>query len=323
MRRVVCKAFGPIDDLVIDDVPALEAGPGMVVVDVQAAGVNFVDGLLVEGRYQIKPPLPFTPGGEFAGVVRAVGDGVTDVAAGDRVLAVSMLGGFAEQVAVPAAAVIKLPDAVSAPVAATLVQSYATAVFSLKHRTTVVPGEWVVVLGAGGGIGLASVDVAHGLGARVIGAASSEEKRAAATALGAEATIDYDAEDLKARVREITAGGADIVVDPVGGKYAEPALRALRSGGRFLVVGFAAGDIPRIPINLVLLNNRSIIGVDWGGWSMTHGDENRALVNDILDLAATGRIHPVEPAAWPLDRAGEAIAVLTQRKVSGKLVVVP
>jgi NADPH:quinone reductase len=323
MRRVVCKAFGAIDDLVIEDVPPPEATPGSVVVDVEAAGVNFVDALLVGGRYQVKPPLPFTPGGEFSGVISAVGAGVDGVAVGDRVLAVSMLGGFAEQVALPAAAVIPMPDSVPFDIAATLVQSYATAVFSLKHRTTVAPEEWVLVLGAGGGIGLASVDVAHGIGGRVIAAASSEQKRAAAVAVGAEEVVDYDREDLKSRVREITGGGADVVVDPVGGAYAERALRALRSGGRFLVVGFAAGDIPRIPLNLVLLANRSVIGVDWGGWSITHPDENRALVREILELAASGAIHPVTPAAWPLERAGEAISALAGREVSGKLVVVP
>jgi NADPH:quinone reductase len=323
VRSVVCRAFGPVEDLVIEDAPDPEAGPGQVVIDVRAAGVNFVDGLLVEGRYQIKPPLPFTPGGELAGVISAVGDGVDGLAVGDRVMAGTMLGAFADRVVVPALVAIPLPDNVGFEVAATLVQSYATAVFSLTRRTTVEAGEWVLVLGAGGGIGLASVDVAVGLGGRVIAAASSAEKRAAAEALGAEFVIDYDAEDVKTRVREITGGGADIVMDPVGGRYAEPALRSLRAAGRYLVVGFAAGDIPRLPLNLVLLNNRSLIGVDWGGWAGGHALENRALVLEILDMAATGRIHPVAPETWPLDRAADAIAALSNRQVTGKLAIVP
>jgi NADPH:quinone reductase len=323
VRRVVCLAYGPPEELVIEEVPDPQPQAGEVVIDVRAAGVNFVDGLLVQGKYQIKPPVPFTPGGELAGVVRGVGEGVEGIAAGDRVLAVCMLGAFADRVALPALAVIPMPDAVGFDVAATLVQSYATAVFSLTRRIAVEQGDWVVVLGAGGGIGLASVDVAVGLGARVIAAASSDAKRAAALALGAEAAIDYDREDLKLRVREITGGGADVVVDPVGGAYAEPALRALRAGGRFLVVGFAAGDIPRLPANLVLLNNRSLIGVDWGGWTTGHPLENRALVSEILDMAATGRIHPVTPDVWPLDRAPEAISALSRRAVTGKLVIAP
>src|SRR3954453_314916 len=268
MRAVVCHEFAPIDQLVVEERPDPEPGPGKVVVAVRAAGVNYVDGLFVQGKDQIKPPRPFTPGGEVAGDVVAVGDGVTTVALGDRVLAMPWLGGFASHVELPAGGVVPIPGDLTYGQAAALVQSYGTMLFSFTRRTQVREGEWVLVLGAGGGIGLAAVDVARHLGARVIAAASSAEKLAAATAAGAEATIDYETEDLKTRARELSGGGVDLVVDPVGGRFAEPALRSLGWMGRSLVIGFAGGDIPRLPINQVLLNNRSLVGVDWGAWTM-------------------------------------------------------
>src|SRR5688572_4037679 len=216
MRSIVCKAFGPPDGLVVDDGPDPEAAAGQVVVGVRAAGVSFVDGLIISGGYQVKPPLPFTPGLTVAGDVLSVGDGVADVRVGDRVTSTSMaLGGYASHRVLPSDALVPLPGGVGYDVAATAIESYATMMFALTRRTAVAAGEWMLVLGAGGGIGLAAVDIGRALGARVIAAASTEPKRAAAREAGAEAVVDYEAEDLKARVRELTGGGADLVVDPV------------------------------------------------------------------------------------------------------------
>jgi NADPH:quinone reductase len=322
VRRVTCLETGPLDDLVVEDVEALEPGPGQVVVDVHAAGVNFVDALFVRGGYQIKPPTPFTPGGEVAGVITAIGDGVEGYRAGDRVIASCGLGGYAEQVAVGVGGLHHLPDGVTFAVGAGLVQSYATAMFSLTRRTQLEAGEWMVVLGAGGGVGRACVDVGRMLGAHVIGVASSEDKRRAATDAGAEATIDPAAEDVKTRTREISGGGADVVLDPVGGDIAESALRSLRTFGRYLVVGFVAG-IPRLPLNQILLNNRNVIGVDWGAWAMRNADENAALVDEICAAVAAGKLRPAEPMSVPLARAADVLRDLEERRITGKVVLVP
>jgi len=323
MRRVVCEAVGPVEGLVVVDSEAPVAGAGQVVVDVRAAGVNFVDGLFVQGLYQIKPPTPFTPGSEVAGVVSAVGDGVDGVAAGDRVMVQCGLGGYAEQLVVSAGSVVAIPDGLSFGQAATLVQSYATMLYAFTRRTSVAEGESVLVLGAGGGIGLAAIDVGRALGLRAIAAASSADKLAMATAAGAEAGIDTSTEDVKARARELGGGGVDLVVDPVGGALAEAALRALRVSGRYLVIGFASGEIPRLPANQVLLNNRTVVGVDWGAWTMRQPDEHRALLDELLGLVAAGRLNPVEPQAYPLEEAALALTDLAARKVSGKVVLVP
>ncbi len=323
MRAVVCSEFAPIDQLQIEERPDPEPGPGKVVVAVRAAGVNYVDGLFVQGKYQIKPPLPFTPGGEVAGDVVAVGEGVDTVAVGDRVLAMPWLGGFASHVELAAGGVVPVPGSLSYGQAAALVQSYGTMLFALTKRTQVQQGEWVLVLGAGGGIGLAAVDVARHLGARVIAAASTPEKLGAATAAGAEATIAYEDEDLKARAREISGGGVDLVVDPVGDRFADPALRALGWMGRYIVIGFAGGEIPKLPVNQVLLNNRTIVGVDWGAWTMRDAVGNQVLLAELMQLAGAGALHPVEPTEYALDDVVRALTDLQDRKVAGKLVLVP
>ena len=323
MRAVVCQEFAPIDRLVIENRTDPTPGPGKVVVAVRAAGVNFVDSLFVQGKYQIKPPLPFTPGGEVAGDVVAVADGVTNVRVGDRVLAMPWLGGYASHVEVAAGSAVPIPGDLSYGQAAALVQSYGTMLFSFTRRTHLAAGEWVLVLGAGGGIGLAAIDVARHLGAHVIAAASSEEKLEAARAAGAEATIAYETEDLKTRARELSGGGVDIVVDPVGDRFADPALRALRWMGRYLVIGFAGGEIPRLPANQVLLNNRSVIGIDWGAWTMRDPEGNQALLNELMTLAGTGALRPVEPIEYPLDDVVRALTDLQDRKVAGKVVLVP
>jgi NADPH2:quinone reductase len=324
VRRVTCHQFGPPQGLVVEEAPDPHAGPGDVVVAVRAAGVSFVDGLIVAGGYQVKPPLPFTPGLTVAGDVVEIGDGVAGVAVGDRVAATSMaLGGYASHRVLPAAALNPLPEAVAYDVAATAVESYGTMVFALTRRTTVTPGEWMLVLGAGGGIGLAAVDVGRSLGVRVIAAAAGEPKRAAALGAGAEVAIDYEAEDLKARVREITGGGADLVVDPVGDRYAEPALRTLRPFGRYLVVGFAGGSIPKLAANLVLLENRTVVGIDWGAWGRRDPGGNLALVDEVFAGIAAGRYRPSAPTVFPLEEAADALTLLAERRVTGKLVLKP
>ena len=325
MRKVVAPSFGPLDQLTVVEEPDLVPAPGQVVIDVAAAGVNFVDALIVEGRYQVKPPMPYTPGSEVAGVVSAVGDGVDGLAVGTRVLALPSSGGYASQVVVPAPAAIPIPDNLTAGQAAGLVQSYATMLYALTRRTTVTAGEWFAVLGAGGGIGLAATDVATALDAQVVACASSDDKLALATEAGAAATVNYEADgvDLKSAIREATGGGADAVVDPIGGPKAESALRSLRWGGRYLVVGFASGEIPRLPLNQILLNSRSVIGIEWGGWVMRDPAPNRVLIGELMELVAAGRLHPVEPVARPLADATRVLADLQARRISGKAVLTP
>jgi NADPH2:quinone reductase len=323
MRAVVCNQLGPLETLVLEDRAAPEAGEGQVVVDVKAAGVNFVDGLLCQGRYQIKPPTPFVPGGEVAGEVSAIGPGVGGVSVGDRVIAFTGFGGFADRAVVPALSLVPMPDNISFSQAAALIQSYCTVLFALTRRTNLASGEWVLVLGAGGGVGLAATDVATALGGRVIAAASSPEKLEAASLMGAEATIDYEHEDMKVRAREISGGGVDVVIDSVGGRHSEAGLRATRHLGRFCVIGFASGPIASIPLNQVLLNNRTVVGVDWGGWTFKDPMGNRALIGELMELVGSGRLHPTVPTAYPLEDAAAVMSGLIDRSIAGKAVLVP
>jgi len=324
MRIVECVQLGEPSGLVVVERPDPTPGPGQVLVEVEAAGVNFVDALFVRGSYQIKPPVPFTPGSEVAGVVTATGDGVTEPRVGQRVLATPGLGGYASHVVVPAAQAVVLPDALDSRRAAAFTQSYCTALFALRERARMDVGETVLVLGAGGGVGLATIDVAVALGGRAIGVASTQDKRDEASAMGAFAVIDPTIEDVKTRTRELTDGaGADLVMDTVGGDLAEPALRALALFGRYLVIGFASGTIPRLPVNQVLLRNRAIVGVDWGAWGMANGMANLNLLGDLLTMVERGRLHPVVPTAYPLDAVGQALDDLEQRRVTGKVVLVP
>jgi NADPH2:quinone reductase len=242
---------------------------------------------------------------------------------GDRVIAFTGFGGFAEQAVVPALSLIAMPATVDFAQAATLIQSYATILFTLTRRTHLSPGEWVLVLGAGGGIGLAATDVATALGGRVIAAASGAEKLEAAMAMGAEATIAYEEEDLKAKAREISGGGVDVVIDPVGGRHSEAALRATGHFGRFCVIGFASGPIASVPLNQVLLNNRTVIGVDWGGWTFMDPLGNRTLLDELLEMVGSGKLHPVGPAAYPLEQAAAVMSGLIDRSIAGKTVLVP
>jgi len=323
VQRITCTVWGPPEELVLEDRDDLVPGEGQVLVEVAAAGVNFVDALFVAGTYQIKVPPPFTPGSELAGTVTAVGSGADGIAVGDRVLSSLGLGAYASHVVVPAASLTAVPEALSLPAAAALAQSYCTAWFALTRRTTIEPGQTVLVLGAGGGVGLASIDVATALGAEVIAAASSADKLEAATAMGAASVIAYESEDLKTRARELSGGGVDVVIDPVGGPHTEPALRALGPLGRLLVIGFAAGDIARIPANQVLLNNRSVVGVDWGAWAMRQPDQQATLLAEVLAAVADGSLHPPEPHQRPLAEAGAVLRDLLERRLLGKTVLVP
>ena len=323
MRSVVCRSFGPLEDLVIEESPSGALDRGHVRVRITAAGVNFVDALIVQGLYQIKPPLPFVAGGESVGVVCELGAGVTSPRLGDRVFVASGLGGFATEMVVPADRAAVVPSTLSDGQAATFMQSYLTAYFALVERARVQPGQWLLVLGAGGGVGLAAVDVGRALGLQVIAAASSAEKREMARSRGAVAVIDSSTEDVKARAREISGDGVDAVYDPVGGRLGEECLRSLRDDGQFLVIGFASGDIPKLPANHVLLRNRRVTGVDWGGWVARNPAENREMIDHVLAMIAAGQLHPVEPVSYPFEQAAQALSDQQNRKVVGKAILVP
>lgn len=323
MRAVVCRELGEPESVVLEERPSAPLDPARVRVTVTACGVNYVDGLFVQGRYQIVAPLPFTPGSELAGQVSEVGAEVQGWEVGQRVMASVGLGGFVDEVDLPPVQLTAVPDGISDIQAATLGQSYATAWFTLTRRTTVSAGEWILVLGAAGGVGLAALDVARSRGLNVIAAASSPERLELCITRGAHAVIDYSVEDLKARTRELAGGGADIAIDPVGGELTEAALRSLREFGRLMVIGFASGDIARLPANQVLLRNRSVLGVDWGMWALANPAPNHALMVELLAAVANGSLQPVQPGIYPLSEAGRAMRDLLDRKVTGKICLVP
>ena len=323
MRAIVCNSFAPLDQLAVEERPSPELAAGQVRVRVTAAGVNFVDALIVQGLYQIKPPLPFVAGGETVGVVTELGDGVNSPALGDRVLVSSGFGGFATEIVATASRVLIVPSSLSDGQAATFMQSYMTAFFALVQRAHMQAGQWLLVLGAGGGVGLAAVDVGRAIGLNVIAAASSAEKREMAQSRGAFAVIDSSTEDVKARAKQISGDGVDAVYDPVGGRLGEECLRALREDGQFIVIGFASGDIPKLPANQVLLRNRRVTGVDWGAWVGRNPAANQQLVEQLVALIEFGAVNPVEPVSYALDQAAQALADQQQRRVVGKAVLVP
>lgn len=323
MYAIVCRELGEPESVVLEERPPTPLAPDRVRVKVTACGVNYVDGLFVQGRYQMVPDTPFTPGSELAGEVAEVGAEVTGWEPGRRVMASVGLGGFVDEAALRPEQLVAVPENITDTQAATLGQSYATAWFTLTRRTSVQPGDWVVVLGAAGGVGLAMIDLARALGANVVAVASTREKLELCIRRGAHQVIDYSSEDLKSRVRELTGGGADIVVDPVGGPHTEAALRALDEFGRLMVIGFAAGEIPSLPANQVLLRNRSVVGVDWGLWALSHPEENTRLMSEVMDAVAAGQLSPVEPSSYPLAAAGMAMRDLLERRVTGKVCLVP
>lgn len=322
MKAVLCKQFGPPESLVFEEVAAPVAGKGQVVVAVKAASVNFPDVLVIQNKYQVKPPLPFSPGSEMAGIVKSLGEGVTEARPGDRVIAFSAYGAFAEEVVVDAARLIPIPEGMDYVTAASFLLTYGTSHHALCNRADAKPGETLLVLGAAGGVGIAAIEIGKILGLRVIACASSEDKLAVCREHGADETINYATEDLRERIKALAGGkGVDIIYDPVGGAYAEAALRSSNWRARFLVIGFAGGDIPKIPLNLPLLMERSIVGVYWGEWTRRTPGEFAAAVRELGGWFRDGKLKPHVSATYPLEKAAEAIRLLADRKVKGKVVV--
>jgi NADPH2:quinone reductase len=320
MKAALCKALDGPEAVAIEEIADPTAGPGEVVVRVRAAALNFFDTLITRGKYQTKPALPFSPSGEIAGVVDSLGSGVTGVAVGDRVAAAVGYGGAREKVVVAAQSLIPIPDGVSDEVASAVSVTFGTAIHGLKDRGHVKPGETVAILGATGGAGQAAVEIAKLMGARVIAAGSSDEKLEICKSLGADEVVNYDTADLKQALKDLTEGrGVDVVYDCVGGQYAEPAVRALAWEGRFLVVGFAAGDIPKLPLNLLLLKGADAVGVFWGEAVKRNPERHRANMIEVLQWVADGKLDPRIQATYPLAEIREAIGVLDRREATGKI----
>jgi NADPH:quinone reductase len=324
MKAILCTHFAGPDELELADLPQPKAGPGQAVVQVKAAALNFFDLLMIAGKYQHKPPFPFSPASEFAGIVESIGTGVADVVAGDRVMGSIGWGAARESVVVPATQLVKLPANLDFERAAGLTVTYATTLYALRVRASLKSGESLAVLGASGGTGLAAIEIGKVMGARVIACASSEEKLAFARSHGADETVNYSSEDLRAALKRVGGErGIDVVYDPVGGPYAEPAVRSLGWEGRYLVIGFAAGEIPKLPLNLVLLKSCDIRGVLWGGWTLRDPQGQRTLMTDIVRWAADGKLTAHVHAVYPLSDIAAALKVIADRKVMGKIVLRP
>jgi NADPH2:quinone reductase len=322
VKAVVCEAFGPPEALQIKDMPEPVVSAGTVKVQVAAAGVNFPDTLIIQGKYQFKPPFPFSPGGEVAGTVLEVGEGVSAIKPGDRVIGMTLAGGFAEQALVPANNCFIIPEQMPFDVAAGFTMTYGTSHHALKQRALLQPGETLLVLGAAGGVGLAAVELGHLMGATVIAAASTEEKLKLAQSYGAEYLINYADVDLKDALKTLTKGkGVDVIYDPVGGEYAEPAFRSIGWKGRYLVVGFAAGPIPSLPLNLPLLKGAAIVGVFWGQFTMVEPELHRANMAELFGWYAAGKLKPHVSVTFPLEEAHEALRWVMARQAQGKVVL--
>ncbi len=324
MKALLCTHYGPPDELVVADIADPVPAPGEVVVRIKAAALNFFDTLIIQGKYQTKPAFPFSPSAEFAGVVESVAPDVTDFKAGDRVLGFTGYGAARQLIAVPAKALTAIPDGLDFDRAAGLCVTYGTTLYALKNRAHLKAGETLAVLGASGGGGVAAVEIGKIMGARVIACASSPEKVAFCKEHGADDGIDYAAQDLKDALRKATGGkGADVIYDPVGGAYTEAALRSIAWEGRFLVVGFAAGEIPKVPFNLFLLKSADVLGVFWGAWTERDPDGHRANVAQLLRWAADGKLSSHVHAVYPLSEAADALKALAERKVMGKVILRP
>jgi NADPH2:quinone reductase len=322
MKAVLCKQFGLPDSLVVEELPSPRAGPGEAVVSVKAASVNFPDVLIIQNKYQFKPPLPFSPGSELSGVVKEVGAGVQGFSPGDKVMAFTTYGAFAEEVKTDAARLIALPEKMDFVTAAAFVLTYGTTDHALRDRAALAAGETLLVLGAAGGVGLAAVEIGKALGARVIACASSEDKLAVCRSHGADATINYAAEDLRERVKALTdARGVDVIYDPVGGTYTEPAFRSIAWRGRLLVVGFAAGEIPKLPLNLALLKGAAVVGVFWGDFARREPRRFAESMRQLAQWYREGKLRPHISQTLPLEKAAEALKLMTARQVKGKLVL--
>lgn len=332
MKAALCTHYGPPEELVVQDVPSPKAGKGQAVITVKACGVNFPDVLMIQDKYQFRPALPFSPGGEVAGIVKEVGEGVTNVRPGDKVIVSTGSGGFAEETVADASRCVPMPGNLDFAVASSFFVTYGTSYHALKDRAHLKPGEKLVVLGAAGGVGISAVELGHAMGATVIAAASTQEKVDLAKQHGATDGFVYPSgplskdqqKALSEDIKRLTGGaGADVLYDPVGGDYAEPALRAMNWQGRYLVIGFAAGEIPRVPLNLTLLKGCDIVGVFWGASMARDPKTGLANLKEITNWIAEGKLKPHVSARIPLARAGEAIRLLMDRKAQGKVVVVP
>ncbi len=322
MRALICKELGPTDKLVIKEQPDPVAGPGEVLVRVFAAGINFPDILVIKGLYQVRIEPPFIPGNEAAGIVSAVGEGISQFKPGDRVIIMPEGAAFAELCAVPVERVIPMPEGLGFEQAAGFTITYGTSYHALKQSANLQAGETILVLGAAGGVGITAVEIAKAMGARVIAAASSDEKLDFARAAGADETINYLEESLKDRCKALTNGkGVDVVYDPVGGDLAQQALRALAWHGRYLVIGFASGDIPSFPANIALLKEASIIGIWWGTWLIRHPAESGQNMKDLFGMVAQGTLTPRVTESWPLEDYAKAFASLANRSARGKVIL--
>ena len=321
MKAVVCKEFGPIENLTVEDLPDPTPGAGEVLIRVHAAGVNFPDGLMVRGEYQMKPPRPFTPGNEVAGIVTALGSGVTTLSVGQRVVSLCGLGGFAEQVVAPADRALPIPDSMDFNTAGGLMLVYGTSLHALKNKAKLKAGETLLVLGAAGGVGLAAVELGRAMGARVIAAASTNEKLELARAHGAELGINYATADLRAELKHLVPGGVDVVYDPVGGPLTEAAVRGMAWGGRLLVIGFANGEIPKLPLNLLLLREGEAIGVFWGAWTQRDPAGHAANTARIMQWFAEAKLKPHVGGAYPLTQVKDALDDVMGRRAQGKIVL--
>jgi NADPH2:quinone reductase len=322
MKAVLCKQYGPPDSLVVEEVASPRAGAGEAVIAVKAASLNFPDVLIIQNKYQFKPPLPFSPGSELAGVVKEVGEGVKGFKPGDKVIAFTTYGAFAEEVKTEASRLVPLPPGMDFVPGAAFLLTYGTTDHALRDRGALAPGETLLVLGAAGGVGLAAVEIGKALGARVIACASSEEKLAVCRSHGADATINYVTEDFREKVKILTdAKGPDVIYDPVGGAYSEPAFRSIAWRGRHLVVGFAAGEIPKLPLNLALLKGAAIVGVFWGDFARRQPKEFAQSIAQLGRWYAEGKLKPHVSQTLPLEKAAEALKLMAARQVKGKIVL--
>ncbi|MGB7204057.1 MAG: NADPH:quinone oxidoreductase family protein [Anderseniella sp.] len=322
MKAVLCSEYGGPEKLGLGDVESPIAGPDEVVISVKAAGLNFFDTLIIENKYQFKPDLPFSPGAEVAGTIKSVGEGVNDLKPGDRVMAYTVWGGVREEIAVPTGSVIKMPEELEHEVAAGLIVTYGTSLHALKDRASIQPGETLAVLGSSGGVGQAAVEIGKAMGARVIACASSDDKLDFCKSLGADDVVNYSTQDIKASLKELTGGkGVDVIYDPVGADLAEPALRSIGWKGRFLVVGFAGGGIPKIPLNLALLKGCQIVGVFWGDHLVREPHLHRANIAQLLDWVVEGKIKPHIHKVYQMAETAEALAAIARREVRGKVII--
>jgi len=322
MKAVLCKQFGPPESLVIEELPSPKAGPGEVVVSVKAASLNFPDVLIIQNKYQFKPPLPFSPGSEMSGLVKEIGEGVQGFKPGDRVIAFTTYGAFAEEVKVDAGRLVPIPEGMDYNSAAALLLTYGTSDHALRDRGALKAGETLLVLGAAGGVGLAAIEIGKAMGARVIACASSADKLEVCRQHGADAGINYATGDMRERIKELTGGkGVDVVYDAVGGPYSEPALRSTAWRGRLLVVGFAAGDIPKIPLNLMLLKGCSVVGVFWGDFTRREPKAFAESIDRLGKWFREGKLKPHVSQTFPLEKAVDALKLMAARKVKGKVVL--